>query len=90
MRAAGDPRYLEFVSRLRRARRARGLTQMELAALLGKPQAYVSKVETCERRIDLIETAEYCVHLRVQVSELLPDDLVHAIDSAVRHNGSET
>lgn len=79
MRVAHDPRYLEFVARLRQARKARHLTQAELAARLAKPQAYVSKVETCERRIDLIETAEWCVHLHVRLDDLLPDELRHAI-----------
>jgi len=37
------------------ARRDAGLTQQTLAARLGKPQSYVSKVERGERRIDVIE-----------------------------------
>ena len=75
MRATNDPRYLEFIARLRQARKARQLTQAELASLLAKPQSYVSKVETCERRIDLIEAAYWCTHLQVRLEELLPHDL---------------
>jgi transcriptional regulator with XRE-family HTH domain len=37
------------------ARRDAGMTQQTLAARLGKPQSYVSKVERGERRIDVIE-----------------------------------
>lgn len=86
MRVAHDPRYLEFVARLRQARKSRQLTQAQLAALLAKPQAYVSKIETCERRIDLIEAAEWCVHLHVQLDNLLPEDLRQALEVKV---GSE-
>ena len=75
MQAAHDPRYLKFIARLRQARKVKQLTQAQLAYLLAKPQSYVSKVETCERRIDLIETVEWCVHLEVRLDDLLPDDL---------------
>lgn len=88
MRAAHDPRYLEFVARLRQARRAKGLTQSELAVRLAKPQAYVSKVETCERRIDLIETAEWCVHLEVRLEALLPEDLRLAMEGSAGLGGT--
>ena len=43
-------------------RHSRGLTQGQLAARLGKPQAFVSNVETGARRIDVIE---FCVIARV-------------------------
>ena len=81
MRVAHDPRYLEFVARLRQARKAKQLTQAQLAARLAKPQSYVSKVETCERRIDLIETVEWCVHLQVRLVNLLPANLRQALEA---------
>ena len=81
MQAAHDPRYLEFVARLRQARKDKGLTQTQLADLLGKPQPYVSKVETCERRIDLVETAEWCIRLGISIDEVLPRRLAGALAS---------
>jgi len=72
MGAAHNPQYIEFVTRLRNARRARGLTQTELGRLLHKPQAFVSKVERCERRLDIIEAAEWCLALRVRIDDVLP------------------
>jgi transcriptional regulator with XRE-family HTH domain len=36
-------------------RKAAGLTQEAVAERLGKPQSYVSKYETGERRLDVIE-----------------------------------
>jgi transcriptional regulator with XRE-family HTH domain len=40
------------------ARKKAGLTQLEVAERLGKPQSYVSKVESGERRIDVVELIE--------------------------------
>jgi transcriptional regulator with XRE-family HTH domain len=49
------PRYERFLTRLREARRLSGLTQAEVAARLGKPQSFVSKMESGERRLDFVE-----------------------------------
>ena len=46
---------------LREARTAQGLTQAELAKRLGKPQSYISKTESGERRLDFVETREFCL-----------------------------
>lgn len=48
-------RYEQFLKRLRQARKSAGLTQYDVAAALGKPQSFISKVETGERRLDVIE-----------------------------------
>lgn len=42
------------------SRTAAGLTQQQLGRLIGKPQSYVSKFETGERRLDLIEFIVVC------------------------------
>lgn len=50
-----DLRQLLKESRLRA-----GLRQQDVAQRLGKPQPFVAKIESGERKIDLIETLEYC------------------------------
>jgi transcriptional regulator with XRE-family HTH domain len=75
MKAAHNPQYIAFVSLLRQARRSRGYSQHQLAALLSKPQSYVSKIETCERRIDLIEAVEWCRALELGINDVLPAQL---------------
>lgn len=44
--------YLAFVAHLVELRQRKGVTQAELAAILGKPQSFVSKIERAERRMD--------------------------------------
>jgi transcriptional regulator with XRE-family HTH domain len=45
---------------LRTARHRAGLTQVEAARLLGRPQSFVAKIENGERRVDVVELAEIC------------------------------
>ncbi len=74
MPAIHSPQYLEFIARLRQARKTRRVTQTHLGALLNKPQSYVSKVETCERRIDIIEAANWCIALGIALDDVLPPE----------------
>ena len=48
-------KYRRFCESLARARREAGLSQEEVARRLSKPQSYVSKFESAERRLDMIE-----------------------------------
>ena len=47
--------YKEIIDRLKRARIDSGLTQQGVAKKLGRPQSYISKIESGERRLDVIE-----------------------------------
>ena len=47
--------YTRFRQKLRRAREEAGLTQVEVAHLLDKPQSFLSKTESGERRVDFVE-----------------------------------
>jgi transcriptional regulator with XRE-family HTH domain len=47
--------YEDFLVRLRSARHDAGLTQEQVARQLGKPQSFVSKIESGERRVDVME-----------------------------------
>jgi transcriptional regulator with XRE-family HTH domain len=52
--------YRVFIQRLKQARQESGRTQTEVAALLGKPQSFVSKIESGERRVDFVELQYLC------------------------------
>ena len=54
------------------------LTQKELASLLGKPQSYVSKYESGERKLDYLEVREICKFCNVSISDF-EEILVRAI-----------
>jgi len=75
MKSIQDPRYIETIVRLRSARKGIGVPQSELARRLGKPQSYVSKVEKCERRIDLIEALTLCDALGIKLETIVPAEL---------------
>ena len=47
--------YKLFCKLLREAREKAGLTQEDVAKRLNRPQSYVSKYESGERRLDVIE-----------------------------------
>lgn len=48
-------RYKRFQAALKEARKAAGLTQAQVGKRLGRPQSYVNKYESGERRLDVIE-----------------------------------
>ncbi|WP_367133262.1 helix-turn-helix domain-containing protein [Saccharothrix sp. HUAS TT1] len=48
--------YRRFRELLRQLRKEAGLTQVEVAERLGEPQSFVSKYESGERRLDVVET----------------------------------
>lgn len=52
-------KYSQFLLKLREARLKAGLTQVEVGKKLKQPQAYVSKIERGERRVDVVELAEF-------------------------------
>jgi ribosome-binding protein aMBF1 (putative translation factor) len=66
-------RYRDFLARLRQARESAGLTQVEAAARLRKPQSFISRCETGERRVDVLEFEDF-VRLYGKVArDLLPE-----------------
>ena len=51
-------KYRQFLERLKSARKEARLTQMEVSERISRPQSFISKVESGERRLDIIELAE--------------------------------
>jgi transcriptional regulator with XRE-family HTH domain len=45
---------------LKSLRTEAGLRQVELAEILGQPQSFVSKIESGERRLDILELRQVC------------------------------
>ena len=66
-------RYREFLARLRQAREDAGLTQVEAAAKLKKPQSFISRCETGERRVDVLEFEDFVRLYGKVANDLLPE-----------------
>lgn len=58
---------------LREFRRRASLRQVDVAARLDVPQSFVSKYETGERRLDLIELRQVCLALNSSLIELVTE-----------------
>ena len=54
---------------LRELRRAKNLTQDKLARAIGAKQAFVSKYETGERRLDFLDLVAICEALGISIGK---------------------
>lgn len=63
--------YRRLLKRLKQARLEAGLTQTEVARKLGKPQSFVSKCESGERRLDPLELQKFAELYRKDLMVLL-------------------
>jgi transcriptional regulator with XRE-family HTH domain len=70
-RGIHDERYKRLIETLAAARRAAGVSQVEFATRLGKRQQFVSKYESGERRLDVVEFADIGRALDLDVAKLV-------------------
>ncbi|WP_220094849.1 helix-turn-helix domain-containing protein [Paraburkholderia hayleyella] len=68
---ARNTKYEHFQGALIEARQKNNLTQQEVASRIGKPQSYVSKYESGERRLDVVEFLDVCKALGVKPISIL-------------------
>ena len=61
----------ELLSLLRAKRKAIGLSQESLARRLGRSQSFVSKYESGELRLDLVQLREICQALGITLSKFV-------------------
>ena len=79
MKSVHSDRYKALLRALVAARKAAKITQAELAGFLGKPQSFVSKYESGERRLDVEEFLEVC--------ELVDADAIKMLQQLRPHQG---
>jgi transcriptional regulator with XRE-family HTH domain len=60
-----------LLSLLRQVRMEAEMRQEDLAQALGMPQSVVSKFESGERRLDLLELSDVCKALGISLSEFV-------------------
>jgi transcriptional regulator with XRE-family HTH domain len=68
-----DERYQQFIELLVQRRKASGLSQQGVADALGWNQSQVAKIETCQRRIDVIELIRLADVIGIDASRLLSE-----------------
>lgn len=65
--------YKAVIALLRKKRFEKGLTQQQLAGALQISQATLSKIESCERRLDIIELRQFCQALEISFVEFVSE-----------------
>lgn len=75
---AHDPRYRHLIDRLVAARKEQALSQEAFARMLGRHQQFVSRYETGERRLDVVEFVDIARQLGVNL------DVLHSIADITR------
>ncbi|HHT9072213.1 helix-turn-helix domain-containing protein [Edwardsiella tarda] len=63
--------YQSIIKTLKARRIELKITQAQLAQALGKPQSFVSKIESGERRLDIIEFVHIARQLSLDINEVL-------------------
>jgi transcriptional regulator with XRE-family HTH domain len=71
LKSVHTARHTLFCESLKRARKAAGLTQQDVAKRLGEHQSFVSRYETGERRLDMVEYFEVARAMAIEPVPLL-------------------
>jgi transcriptional regulator with XRE-family HTH domain len=63
--------YKYFIQIFTEYRTKAGLRQVDLAEKLGMPQSFISKIETGQRRLDIIELRNICSIFNITLPEFV-------------------
>jgi transcriptional regulator with XRE-family HTH domain len=64
-----NQRYVSLIKWLVAARKEKGLTVRQLAEIINETHQFVSKVERCQRRLNVYEFVQYCEGLGLEPTE---------------------
>ena len=87
--------YQRMIARLRAKSEENGVTQLHLAEKLGVNQTFVSKVEICERRLDIVELLTICEILEIPFVDFIKEideDIISKFKDSKKnsHNNEKT
>lgn len=63
--------YAVFVERLKTARLDAGLTQVQVAKKLGRPQSHISNIESGQQRVDVVELKRFATMYKKDITYFL-------------------
>ncbi len=73
MKSIHDPRYVKLIHHLRDVRKAKKISQSDIAKLLNVERTQITKTETFVRRLDFIELCDWLEALDYSLGEFLKD-----------------
>ena len=73
MKSLHQKQYRQIIARLVAERERLGISHAEIATRLTTTQSAVSKIERCERRLDVGEFFKWCKALAILASDIVSD-----------------
>lgn len=64
-------RHMMIAAALADARRAKGMTQLQVATALGRRQPFIANIESGERRVDLVELMDLAAIVDLDVVAMI-------------------
>lgn len=72
-RTSKETQNEKLLKLLKRIRQDKGIRQVELADRLGVPQSFVSKYESGDRRLDILELRKVCEAMGISLEEFIQE-----------------
>lgn len=67
------PEHAVLLTLLKKHRKAAGLTQVQCSKALGRPQSFMSDVESGTRRLDIVQLRDLCKVLGIGLQDLIAE-----------------
>ncbi|WP_085701244.1 helix-turn-helix domain-containing protein [Pseudomonas sp. B26(2017)] len=67
------PEHAALLSLLKKYRKAADLTQVQCSKALGRPQSFMSDVESGTRRLDIVQLRDLCKVLGIGLQDLIAE-----------------
>ncbi|EPF65941.1 helix-turn-helix domain-containing protein [Pseudomonas syringae] len=67
------PEHAVLLTLLKKHRKASGLTQAQCSEALGRPQSFMSDVESGTRRLDIVQLRDLCAALGIELQDLIAE-----------------